>query len=190
MMPDVTEFDASTSLTHACAGDQRAWEAIVAEYSGLVWAIARSFRLSSADAADVYQATWLRLVENLTKIRDGERLGSWLSTTARREALMLLRRDRRQGATVSIDLLDTVADDLAPNVEAELLKREERASVWRAFAQLSAGCQQVLRVIFADPPRSYAELSTALDMPIGSIGPTRARCLSRLQALLTSATLT
>jgi RNA polymerase sigma factor (sigma-70 family) len=187
MLADVSDFDPPTSLALARSGDRRAWDAIVAAYSPLVWAVARSFRLNSADAADVYQATWLRLVENLNRVRDGDRLGAWLSTTARREALMLLRRDRRQATVASVELLAAVADDLSPAVEAELLRQEEQAGLWQAFRLLSENCQRLLRVIFTDPPPSYAELSSALDMPIGSIGPTRSRCLGRLQNLLTGA---
>ena len=92
----VTDFDPSKSLAAARDGSQQAWDEIVNEYTSMVWAVARSYRLDAADAADVHQATWLRLVENLGQIRDGERLGAWLCTTARREALLLLRGDRRR----------------------------------------------------------------------------------------------
>jgi RNA polymerase sigma factor (sigma-70 family) len=177
-------FEAAHALADAGKGDQAAWDAIVSRYSGLVWAVARSFRLTSADAADVYQATWLRLVEHLDQIRDAERLGSWLGTTARREALALLRRGRSELPSSEVDLLPGVATDPGPAVEERLLREEEHRSLWRAFARLPEHCQRLLRVMFADPPPSYAEASAALDLPIGSIGPTRARCLAGLQALL------
>lgn len=190
MITNVTGFDASRSLSAAVEGDQQAWDAIVAQYSGLVWAVARSFRLPSADAADVYQATWLRLVEHLKEIRDSDRLGAWLCTTAKREALALLRRGRRNVPVSDVDLLVGVADDTSPTVEEGLIRREEHTNLWHAFGRLSENCQRLLRVIFADPPPSYAETSAALDIPVGSIGPTRARCLTNLQSLVTEASVT
>ena len=186
MIINVTGIDISHCLAAANDGDQQAWDAIVAEYSNLVWSVARSFRLASADAADVYQATWLRLVENLGRIRDGDRLGAWLSTTARREALALLRRGRRSVSVSDVELLVGVSTDITPSAEETVLRREESANLWRAFALLSEHCQKLLRVIFADPPPSYTEASAALDIPVGSIGPTRARCLGNLQTLLLS----
>lgn len=189
MVTNVTGFDSSRNLSAAIEGDQQAWNAIVAQYSGLVWAVARSFRLTSADAADVYQATWLRLVEHLREIRDGDRLGSWLCTTAKREALALLRRGRRNVSMPDVDLLAGVAFDITPTAEERLMRQEEHLSLWRAFGRLSDSCQRLLRVIFADPPPSYAETSAALDIPVGSIGPTRARCLANLQSLLVGASI-
>jgi RNA polymerase sigma factor (sigma-70 family) len=179
----VSGFDPAAALTAAAQGDQRGWESIVTEYSGLVWSVARAHRLSAADAADVFQATWLRLVEHLSRIRDGSRLGAWLATTARREALMLLRRS---GRDVPIDFADNLGDspDEAAGLEEHLISNEERRRLRRAFIRLSANCQRLLRVVFADPPPRYAEVSAALDIPVGSIGPTRARCLSSLQSML------
>lgn len=176
-------FDPATALAAAAQGDQKGWESIVTEYSGLVWSIARAHRLSAADAADVFQGTWLRLVEHLSRIRDGSRLGAWLATTARREALMLLRRS---GRDVPFDFADNLGDspDEAVGLEEHLISNEERQLLRQAFIRLSANCQRLLRVVFADPPPRYAEVSAALDIPIGSIGPTRARCLSSLQSIL------
>lgn len=185
MILDVTEFDASYSLRAAAGGDRRAWDGLVERYSGLVWAVARSHRLSHADAADVYQATWLRLVEHLDDIRDADRIGAWLATTARHEALALMRRTRRDMPVADFDA--SVAD-ITAGVDERLLEAEEHKALWRAFGRLSGRCQQLLRVIFADPPPSYAEMSAALDIPVGSIGPTRARCLANLQTALAGAT--
>lgn len=188
MIINVTGIDISRCLADANDGDQQAWDAIVAEYSNLVWSVARSFRLTSADAADVYQATWLRLVENLGRIREGDRLGAWLGTTARREALALLRRGRRSVAVSDVELLSGVSIDITPSAEETVLRHEEYANLWRAFALMSDQCQRLLRVIFADPPPSYTEASAALEIPVGSIGPTRARCLGNLHNLLLSET--
>ena len=177
-------FDGAAALTAARRSDQRAWDAIVARYSNLVWSVARSFRFNSSDAADVYQATWLRLVEHIGEIRDGERLGSWLATTARREALALLRRGRVERPADDVELLPGVAADATVPVEGRLLEQEEQAHLWHAFSHLPDNCQRTLRVLFADPPPSYAEISAALDMPMGTIGPTRTRCLAHLRSLL------
>jgi RNA polymerase sigma factor (sigma-70 family) len=177
----IIDIDPGAMLASAAAGHRTAWESLVSAYAGLVWSVARSFRLSEADAADVFQCTWLRLVEHLDDIRDGSRLGGWLAMTARREALMLLRRSR---STVVTDTFDDAADMLLPDPDSRLLQNEELNALRLAFGGLSMACQQLLRVAFADPPPTYAEISAALDMPIGSIGPSRARCLVQLRGLM------
>jgi RNA polymerase sigma factor (sigma-70 family) len=176
---DVTT-DIVALLELAAAGDQRAWNAIVSRYAGLVWSVARSFRLSAADAADVHQATWLRLVEQLGSIRDAERLGAWLATTARREALALLKRASRDVPTSDLFTLEP-KDVSRPDLDQDLLTRERDQNLWRAFGELPGSCQNLLRLMLIDPPATYAEISTALEIPVGSIGPTRARCLDQLR---------
>jgi RNA polymerase sigma factor (sigma-70 family) len=162
-------------------GDQRAWEGLVDRFSGLVWSVARAHGLSRADAADVSQTAWLRLVEHLHRLRDPERVGTWLASTARHEALRILRRDRRQ-VPVGDDALEGSGPE-AESPEARALAVERSDLLWRAFAELPQRCQQLLRVLMADPPPSYQQVAVALDMPIGSIGPTRGRCLDRLREL-------
>jgi len=162
-------------------GDQRAWEGLVDRFSGLVWSVARAHGLSRADAADVSQTAWLRLVEHLHRLRDPERVGTWLASTARHEALRILRRDRRQ-----VPVGDDELEGSGPEVEspeARALAVERSDLLWRAFAELPQRCQQLLRVLMADPPPSYQQVAVALDMPIGSIGPTRGRCIDRLREL-------
>jgi RNA polymerase sigma factor (sigma-70 family) len=181
----VTAFDPTIALIEAADGDQRAWDAIVARYSGLVWAVARGFRFNDADAGDVFQATWFRLVEKLGQIRNGDGLGSWLATTARNEAIdMLRKRSRESPADVAEQL------DLTPSTtdlpEEEAMRTEEHRLLWQAVHRLPERCGRLLRAMGAHPSPSYAELGAALDMPVGSIGPTRARCLETLRGLLTS----
>jgi len=177
------EAEMADLLGRAAAGDQGAWSHIVGRYAPLVWSVARSFRLSSADAADVHQATWLRLVEQLDTIRDPERLGAWLATTARREALALLRRASRDLPTGDMHLVEPrtyiSAPDPAP--DSELLRRERDEDLWNAIGKLPGNCRNLLRLLLVDPPPSYSEVSAALDIPVGSIGPTRARCLEHLR---------
>jgi RNA polymerase sigma factor (sigma-70 family) len=170
--------DLSALVGAAAAGDQAAWNALVARFDGLVWSVARAHRLSRADAGDVVQTTWLRLVEHLHRLDDPERVGGWLATTARRESLKALRRAARQVPSAP-DELPVVATDAA--LDAGLLAHERDAALWHAFSGLDTDCQALLRLLVADPPPSYQEISEALDRPIGSIGPTRARCLEKLR---------
>ncbi|MPZ72797.1 MAG: sigma-70 family RNA polymerase sigma factor [Nitriliruptorales bacterium] len=170
----------------AAEGDQDAWNALVDRFNNLVWAVARAFRLSSADAADVVQTTWLRLVEQLDRVREPERLGAWLATTARREALHLIRRSGRQLPTGDIEMFDGVnATD--PEPDARLVVDERDKMLWRCVDGLTHRCHVLLRILMADPAPSYEEVSAALDLPVGSIGPTRARCLERLRTLVVRA---
>lgn len=166
------------SLIHAAnAGDQAAWEEIVDRFSGLVWATTRAHRLSRAEAADVAQTTWLRLVENLDRIHDPERLGAWLGTTARRECLRHIRLRSRELATDESMLFEAPSEDRAAD---RLITRERNTALRRAFSRISERCQSLLRLLAADPI-SYEEIGAALGMPIGAIGPTRARCLEQLR---------
>jgi RNA polymerase sigma factor (sigma-70 family) len=185
MPDDMPDFDPTAALAAAADGDQSAWESIVAAYSGLVWSVARGYRLDPAAAADVSQGTWLRLVEHLGDIRDAERLGGWLATTARREALGLLRRARRDLPVDDIsEMTDTPDQAAAAPADEDLLRSEDQRMLWAAFGRLPDGCQRLLRLLFADPPSAYLDISAALDMPVGSIGPTRSRCLTSLKTLL------
>jgi RNA polymerase sigma factor (sigma-70 family) len=162
----------------AAAGDHGAWDALVDEFGGLVWAIARAHRLSDADAADVAGATWLALVEHLPDLREAERVGAWLATTARRECLRVLRNAQRQVPTGD-DLGERPAD--VADVATGLLTDERDTALWQAFRRLGTRDQALLRLLVADPQPSYEQISAALHMPIGSIGPTRARALERLR---------
>ena len=162
-------------------GDGESWNALVARYGGLIWGVARAHRLGDADAADVFQTTWLRLVEHLDEIRNPDGIGAWLATTARHECLRVLRVGQRQVLTDGFDL----PDEAAPSaLDARLLASERDAALWRAFDRLPGRDQALLRLLVADPQPSYQEIAAALDMPIGSIGPTRARALERLHSQL------
>ncbi|HEY1915882.1 MAG TPA: sigma-70 family RNA polymerase sigma factor [Streptosporangiaceae bacterium] len=177
----MSDFDPAAALAAAADGDHLAWTSIVSTYSGLIWTVARAYRLSTADSADVFQGTWLRLVEHLRDIREPARLGGWLATTARREALQLLRRT---GRDVPVDDMSETAQGVSPTADEELLKTEDQKTLWSAFGQLSDNCQRLLRLLFAEPPALYADISTGLGIPLGSIGPTRSRCLASLETRL------
>jgi RNA polymerase sigma factor (sigma-70 family) len=168
-------------------GDRTAWNILVARYSGLIWGVARAHRLGDADAADVVQTTWLRLVEHLDQIRNPEGVGAWLATTARHECLRVLRVGQRHVLTDGFDMPEEATETA---LDARLLTGERDAALWRAFSQISERCGRLLRMLVADPPPSYEEVGAALDMPIGSIGPTRARCLEQLRKRLAVADVT
>ena len=175
----------------AAAGDAQAWQQIVDDYSRLVWSVARGFRLSLADAADVTQTTWLRLVENLDRIQNPDQLAGWLATTARREALRLIRKAQREvpdseEAEGNVSFFGDSDDDGDP--ETALVAEQERNDLWQAFATLSERCRNLLRVVSVTPLESYAAVAEALGMAVGSIGPTRSRCLAHLKRALAAVT--
>jgi RNA polymerase sigma factor (sigma-70 family) len=175
-----SEQRSTTELVKGAAdGDSRAWDAIVERYAGMVWAVCRGCGLSRSDAAEVSQTTWLRLVERLSSIHDPERLGSWLAVTARREAWQV---SRRSGRTIPTDTEAKLADREADeDIDHALLARERQDLLRQAFDTLHPRCQRLLRLLTADPAPAYVDVAAALDMPIGSIGPTRARCLECLR---------
>lgn len=176
--------DVAGLVRAAAKGDQGAWNGLVDRYNGLVWSVARAHRLSGADAADVVQTTWLRAVEHLGRLHDPESLGAWLATTARHESLRAIRLGSRHVPTSMELAFDT--PDAAP-IDATLLEGERDRALWASLGRLAERCQSLLRMLIADPPGSYDEISAALDMPIGSIGPTRGRCLERLRELAEAA---
>lgn len=186
MPQDVLQFPSQAQRTSsamlaqaAMAGDERAWSRLVEQYGGLVRSIARSHRLSEADIADVVQTTWLRAVEHLHRLNDPERVGAWLATVARRESLRILRGNAREIPSED-ELLEREPDGTAC-VETELLAAERRNTIRRAVATLTPRHRGLLLMLSAEPCPSYEAIGAALDMPVGSIGPTRQRAIERLR---------
>ncbi len=177
----MSEAPVAELLAAADRGQQDAWNALVDRYGRLVWSVIRGFRLDAATAADVSQTVWLRLVEHSSRIREPERLASWLATTARNESI---RASKRMARAVPTEFTVEVADDGAPTLDERLLDDEQMREVLAAYEQVSAKCRELLNLLCADPPLEYEEISSVLDMPIGSIGPTRARCLERMRRLV------
>ena len=159
-------------------GDAEAWNALVEQFAGLVWHVIRGFRLSNAACEDVYQTTWLRLAEHLDRIRQPESLGGWLARTARNECLRAVKLGGREDLRDNLDL-DLV--DRGGPVDRMVESEATNEILWRAFATLSQACQQLLRLLIAEPPLPYDRVSELLGIAIGSIGPTRARCLAKLR---------
>jgi len=153
----------------------------VRRHNGLLWSIARSFRVTQPE--DAVQNTWLRLVENLDRIADPDRLAGWLATTARRECLQILRRDARRPSPAPVEPL---ADQPAPGppVDAALLLSERDAALWQVVDGLPERCRRLLRILMASPPPSYATVAASLGLEIGSIGPARQRCLRDLRGIV------
>ena len=166
-------------VADAAVGDGRATEALIHRYSGLVWSICWNYHLTSADAADVSQVVWMRLVENVGRIRQPDSLGAWLASVTRHECLRLVRRSEREVTTAdSFDLDETSGED---DVDVALLCAERGAALRQAFDCLPPKWRSLLEVLLATPSASYEEVAAATGMPIGSIGPTRQRCLERLR---------
>lgn len=180
---DVDAVDVTMLVQRAARGDMVAWQRLVNQYNRLIWAMTRDFRLVESDAADVVQATWLRLLEHIDRIDHPDRVGSWLAVTARRECLRTVAA-RKKIVLVHDD------DDLSgglpgePEIDERLLADERAQDVRDALARLPEQWQRLLNMLMADPPASYAEISDQLGLPVGSIGPTRGRCLAKLRVLL------
>ena len=185
----VTADPASSEVAHpgsdlvraACARDPQAWQEIVRRYRGMVGKVARSYRLSDADTADVLQNTWLRALERIDTVREPDRLSGWLATTARRECLAVLRRTSRE---VPDGLFEAQVSGNATCPETVVIDQETRGMVARAVAQLPQRRRSLVRALFADDDVHYSDISQALDLPPGSIGPTRGRVLRTLRRSL------
>jgi RNA polymerase sigma factor (sigma-70 family) len=176
------DTELSEVVAAAAAGDSQAWNVLTDRFGGMIMAVARSCRLNDADVGEVHQMTWLRLVENIGRIEQPERIGAWLATTAKRESLRIVRAKSR----VTIDhegLLQRPDVDAKP-LDAGPIAQESSDAVRRAFALLPPHCQRLLGLLSGDNPPSYKEISKKLSMPIGSIGPTRGRCLEHLRRIM------
>ncbi|GAA1999347.1 sigma-70 family RNA polymerase sigma factor [Nakamurella flavida] len=172
---DVTEL-----VVAAAAGDARAWNDLVERYLPLVISVLRRYRMSDRDAEDVSQTVWLRLVEHLGSLREPRALPSWIVTTTKNEALRVLRA-RRLGIPVDPQTDAALERPTTDEVDQDLLTAERRQVVRDGLAELSATQRELLLLLVADPPIGYEEIGRRLGMPVGSIGPTRARCLRKLR---------
>lgn len=171
-------------LSEAQDGSDDALSQIVTELSPLLWQVARAAGLSSGDAEDVLQTVWMRLVSHLDGIRTSTALTAWLVVTTRRQAWRVRAAGRRQLPADQDSL--AALPDLGPKPEEQAIIDEQRHTLWAAIAQLSPRCQELLRIIAFVPRPDYQAVAAKLGMPVGSIGPTRGRCLAKLRALLAS----
>jgi RNA polymerase sigma factor (sigma-70 family) len=176
-------------------GDRAAWQQLVHRLERVVWKAVNMMTADDAVRQDAFAATWLRLVERLDTIREPEKLPGWLTTTATNEVRQILRHRSRQHVHVDWSAPSGVFSSLLASAsggpgadgdhERELVRAETRRSVRRAFDALDEECRQLLAVlVLTDPPISYKEASEVLGRPIGSLGPSRNRCLQKLRARL------
>lgn len=183
--PDAASLEIIAWVRRAATGDVYAWNRLVDQYSRLLWSITSNYKLGESDAADVLQTTWMRLIEHIDRIEQPARVGSWLASTARNECLRHLAA-RKRIVLVQEDSEFDAADQHLPEVDEALLAEERTRDVRQAMAHLPARWQRLMEMLMADPPISYAEISDRLELPIGSIGPTRVRCLAKLRVLLSA----
>lgn len=177
---DVATTDLGRLLESAAGGDQAAWAALVHRLVPYVMAVTRSFQLASADAADVNQTCWLRLVEHIHRIDDPDSIACWLGTTARRECQSVLKRRRR--VVVLDDATEPEpAGGPGPSPDHGVLANERHRTLWAAFSALSPRDQALLRLRSTDPPMPYDDIVATLGMAKGSIGPTLGRAIDHLK---------
>jgi RNA polymerase sigma factor (sigma-70 family) len=170
------------SLLHACRrGDPTAWQSILDRYERLVYSIPLNFGLSHADADDVAQSTFTALIRSLDAIEDEDRLGAWLGTVARRQTWRLVERRRRE-APDDHSGLDRVASDEESRTRVEHLEW-----VHQGLTRMDARCRHLIEALYFDEgDPAYTEVAERFGIPVGSIGPTRARCLQKMRTILES----
>lgn len=173
-------MDVGAVLRRVIEGDQRAWDDIVGHFGGLVWSVARSYRLGSL-TDDVVQTVWLKLAENCDRIREPDRLASWLATTTRNEAL---RVSKRQARAIPIGDVPDRSEPTSSTLEELVTDDDTLVHVMAAFTQLPDKDQQLLRLLCAVPPLDYITIAELLGRSVGAIGPSRDRALKKLRKLL------
>lgn len=172
----------ASMIAAARTGDENALGHIVTELSPLLWQVARAAGLGAGDAEDVVQTVWLRLVSHLDGIRDTSALIAWLVVTARREAWHVRAAGRRQ-LPAEQDWFSAHPDQ-APGTEDQIITGDQHRALWAAVGQLSPRCQELLRIVAFVSRPDYQAVAAELGMPVGSVGPTRGRCLAKLRVLL------
>ncbi len=173
----------ATLVGAAGEGNQQAWGELVTRFGGMIASVGRRYGLSPTDIGELQQTTWLRLVENLHRIEQPERVGGWLATTASRHSLQMLKQASRY-AVGAEQILANLPDEKTTSAVDLLPAEGENKELLRAWVRLKPRCQELLKLLLSDHEGGYKELSQLLSMPIGSIGPTRARCLEHLRRLI------
>ena len=177
---EIADWDLPTLVKASVDRDEEAWNELVRRFAGLVAFVIRHYRLSGADAQDVSQLVWLRLVEHLATIREPSALPGWLGTTTRHECERYLRVNGRSVAVDPLTMRLSDADSDA-DVDEVLLAAERRQALRDGLRELAPQHRELLLMLTADPPYAYSEISRLLGIPIGSIGPTRSRVLGKLR---------
>ncbi|MGH3370240.1 MAG: RNA polymerase sigma factor [Nocardioidaceae bacterium] len=169
-------------VASALAGDQGAWNQLVVRYTPLVLSIVRRHRLQGNDAEDAIQTVWLRMVEHLGDVREPRALPGWIVTTARNECLRLLKARRLVSPADLTEHRGRGTGEAETAVDAGMLDSERHEALLAALAELPDRQRSLLLLLIEDPPLAYDEISRRIGIPVGSIGPTRARALARVRA--------
>jgi RNA polymerase sigma factor (sigma-70 family) len=177
----MSEISTAELVHRAANGDDIAWRQLIDRYNPMLWHVARTYRLGDAQTADAVATAWMRLFEHIASLRDGQAAGGWLATTVRRECLAGVGRYRQERP---VDELGREVGSADPSLDQRLMDADRRRVVAAAVARLPRPQRMLLALLFTDPAPSYREISTRLSIPIGSIGPTRRRILSKLREML------
>lgn len=180
--PAAVWTNAADSFRRWRDGDAAGLDDLVRGLSPVLWHVVRAHGLDSERAQDVVQGTWLTFVRRADSIAEPQAVAAWLTTTARREAWRVAKSDTR---TVAVGD-ETLANELPPDVSAEsvAIGEDERTRLWSCVQRLSERCQRLMRIVAFDDRPDYRRVAEEMQMPVGSIGPTRGRCLDKLRALL------
>jgi RNA polymerase sigma factor (sigma-70 family) len=173
---------AATAFERWTAGDAVALDELVRVMTPVLWHVVRAYRLSNEVAEDVVQSTWLALVRSRGAIHEAAAVGGWLTTTARREAWRVAKATGRGIPVDDDELARRLPEEESP--ETEVVRRDGQDRLWDAVEKLSERCQALLRIVAFEHRPDYSTIAANLGMPVGSIGPTRGRCLSKLRALI------
>ncbi|HEX5087471.1 MAG TPA: sigma-70 family RNA polymerase sigma factor [Nocardioides sp.] len=173
---------AASAFERWTAGDAVALDDLVRVMTPVLWHVVRAYRLSNEVAEDVVQTTWLSLVRSREAIQEAAAVGGWLTTTARREAWRVARATGRGIPVEDDELARRLPEEESP--ETEVVRRDGEDRLWDAVEKLSERCQALLRIVAFEHRPDYSTIAANLGMPVGSIGPTRGRCLSKLRALI------
>lgn len=168
--------DPAELLVDAAEGDRSAWDELESRFGPRMWAVARACGLSPSDAADAVQGAWLRLLQHFHTIREPAAVGGWLMTTVRREALLMLRK-QRPGVT-SLEIVEE------PDPESAVLEADGRRLLWKTVSTLHEPCRSLLQLVAID--LGNQQMAARLGLPVGSVGPTKARCLEKLRTLISA----
>ncbi len=179
--PPADGHDVEQLLSTALAGDHASWQALVDRFAPFLHRVARSHGLNRHEAEDAVQETWLRLVRHVDDVRDPRALAGWLRTTVRRESLRVRERSGRERPTADDELHGDVTDAVGADTGSELDAAECREAVARALEALPTRHRTLMLALFGDSASSYEEIAARLDVPAGSIGPIRGRCLARMR---------
>jgi RNA polymerase sigma factor (sigma-70 family) len=173
---------AASAFERWTAGDTVALDELVRVMTPVLWHVVRAYRLAPDVAEDVVQTTWLSLVKSRASIQEPAAVGGWLTTTARREAWKVAKATGRALPVEDDELARRLPDE--GSAEAEVVRRDGDERLWDAVERLSERCQALLRIVAFEHRPDYTQIAADLGMPVGSIGPTRGRCLQKLRALV------